>query len=116
ELGAAYRNRTDDLRITKRIGVVRRRPLGHSRPAHQAPGFIPVHGHPAWLLADLLARLPGLTVAPRRQCMSIATQFGLLGLPALSWSLSPGSPDPNTNLSVNRGQRTASLVRRRRRG
>ena len=33
ELGAAYRNRTDDLRITRRIRAVHSCPDGHNRPA-----------------------------------------------------------------------------------
>ena len=58
ELGAAYRNRTDDLRITRRMQLVQDRPPGHSRPACRVPVAIPVHGRPVLLLADPLARLP----------------------------------------------------------
>ena len=54
--GVAYRNRTDDLRITRRIGVVRRCPLGRCTSACRVPRSAQVQGHPGWLLADPLAR------------------------------------------------------------
>src|SRR5262249_29236984 len=57
-LEAAYRNRTDDLRITRRIPTVHHRPVGHSRPAREAPRSAHVQGHAELLLADPLAR-PG---------------------------------------------------------
>jgi hypothetical protein len=56
--GAAYRNRTDDLRITRRIPTVHHRPVGHSRPAREAPRSAHVQSHAELLLADPLAR-PG---------------------------------------------------------
>jgi hypothetical protein len=55
-IGAAYRNRTDDLRITRRIRAVQRRPTGRSCPAHRAPQSACVQCHPELLLADALAR------------------------------------------------------------
>ena len=55
---AAYRNRTDDLRITRSAQPVHRHPLCHPRPACWAPDSTQVHGRPRSLLADLLARSP----------------------------------------------------------
>ena len=55
-MGAAYRNRTDDLRITRTKKAVQRRPLSHSCPAHPISGSVNVHGHPGLALADALAR------------------------------------------------------------
>jgi hypothetical protein len=57
--GAAYRNRTDDLSIMRRIRAVQRRPQGHSRPSHCAAQSARVHAHPGLLLADALARAAG---------------------------------------------------------
>lgn len=56
--GAAYRNRTDDLRITRRIRVVHSCPLHGSCPAHRDSRSTQVRGRPGLLLADPLARSP----------------------------------------------------------
>jgi hypothetical protein len=53
--GAAYRNRTDDLRITRSIRLVQGRPLRHYRPARPAWHSTGIRGHPALLLAPALA-------------------------------------------------------------
>ena len=57
--GAAYRNRTDDLRITRRIRGVQCRPPGYSCPARRISRSGRVHGHPGLPLANLLARQVG---------------------------------------------------------
>jgi hypothetical protein len=54
--GAAYRNRTDDLRITRRITVVHGCPGGHACPARLAPQSARVRDGPGSLLANPLAR------------------------------------------------------------
>jgi hypothetical protein len=53
--GAAYRNRTDDLRITRRIRAVHGCPGSRICPARLAPHSIGVRGCPGPLLADPLA-------------------------------------------------------------
>jgi hypothetical protein len=67
--GAAYRNRTDDLRITRRTSGVHRRPVSHNRPARAASRSEHVQADPGSLLADALA-MPALDqsalAAPRR--------------------------------------------------
>jgi hypothetical protein len=63
--GAAYRNRTDDLRITRRIRPVHRRPPSHSWPVRRPPRSARVQARPSPLLADPLARSPKVT---RRVC------------------------------------------------
>jgi hypothetical protein len=57
--GAAYRNRTDDLRITRRIQAVHRCPQDHSCPDRRGAHSSQVQGRPGSLLADPLARSPG---------------------------------------------------------
>src|ERR1700761_9009333 len=67
-LGAAYRNRTDDLRITRTARGVHGRPLGHSKPVRTISGSAGVHGDPGMLLADALAASAwpsGVQAAPR---------------------------------------------------
>ena len=54
---AAYRNRSDDLRITRRIRVVHGRPGGHICSARLACQSARVRGGPGPLLANSLARL-----------------------------------------------------------
>jgi hypothetical protein len=70
---AAYRNRTDDLRITRRIRAVHGCPDGHTYPARAASCSARVRGSPGPLLANPLAQpIPGrlrllpILAAPRR--------------------------------------------------
>jgi hypothetical protein len=51
-----HRNRTDDLRITRRITAVHGRPDGHTCPARAASRYARVRGSPGSLLANPLAR------------------------------------------------------------
>src|SRR5437868_9654258 len=53
---AAYRNRTDDQRITRRIRAVHGRPDGHTCPARAASRSARVRGSPGPLLANPLAQ------------------------------------------------------------
>ena len=67
--GAAYRNRTDDLRITRRTRSVHGCPGSHNRPARAASRSGHVQADPGPLLADALALLiscQGVLAAPRR--------------------------------------------------
>src|SRR6266699_2869099 len=52
---AAYRNRTDDLRITRRVRAIHRCPDGHTCPARAASQSPCVHSGPGPLLANPLA-------------------------------------------------------------
>ena len=65
----AYRNRTDDLRITRRTRGVHRRPPGHMRPGRTCSRSERVQADPESLLADALA-MPAhdqsAPAAPRR--------------------------------------------------
>ena len=54
--GAAYRNRIDDLRITRRITVVQGCPGSHVCPARLASQSVRVRDDPGSLLANPLAR------------------------------------------------------------
>jgi hypothetical protein len=54
-LGAAYRNRTDDLRITRRIRAVHGCPGGHTRPGRRGSCSRLIQADPGLLLADALA-------------------------------------------------------------
>ena len=66
---AAYRNRTDDLRITRRTRGVHGCPGSHNRPARAASRSGHVQADPGPLLADALALLiscQGVLAAPRR--------------------------------------------------
>ena len=70
---AAYRNRTDDLRITRRIRAVHGCLDGHTYPARAASCSARVRGSPGPLLANPLAQpIPGrlrllpILAAPRR--------------------------------------------------
>ena len=53
--GAAYRNRTDDLRITRRIQAVHRSPPSHYSPARWGACSSQIQGRPGSLLASPLA-------------------------------------------------------------
>jgi hypothetical protein len=58
--GAAYRNRTDDLRITRRIRAVHGYPDSHIRPVRLASQSTCVRAGPGSLLANPLAgSVPG---------------------------------------------------------
>jgi hypothetical protein len=54
--GAAYRNRTDDLRITRRTRAIHGHPGSHINPAGAAPRSAGVRSRPGPLLANPLAR------------------------------------------------------------
>jgi hypothetical protein len=56
---AAYRNRTDDLRITRRMRAVHGHPAGHSSPVRRGSRSAHVRDHPGLLLANALARAAG---------------------------------------------------------
>jgi hypothetical protein len=55
-LGAASRNRTGDLRITRSVRAVQSRPPDHFYPARRTPHSSQVRGRPGSLLANPLAR------------------------------------------------------------
>jgi hypothetical protein len=103
ELGAAYRNRTDDLRITRRIQAVHRSPPGHSSPAREGARSSRVQGRPGSLLASPLARTAGgsaLLHPPRAgsarqsrsQARAVAQAGGPHPPPLLSSSLGTSLP------------------------
>jgi hypothetical protein len=54
--GAAHRNRTDDLRITRRITAVQHGPPVCVCPLNRLSPSSGIHGDPASLLANPLAR------------------------------------------------------------
>ena len=110
-VGAAYRNRTDDLRITRRIPPVQRRPRSHSSPVRLPPRSTRVPACPWPLLADPLARSNGrchpsaTTASPHRVGRRATrprswieqtshTRSEVHGLPTISLGMSAGRRSP----------------------
>jgi hypothetical protein len=91
--GAACRNRTDDLRITRRMRVVHGRPVSHSAPARRGSRSEHVRDHPGLLLANALARTAGVSSGRgrppilRRGHESFLIRKAHMSLTCSDWSL-----------------------------